>query len=311
MARIRPGALGATAAVFAAAAVAGCGLGPGPGTSKVTLTVSQDFGRHVVADVSAPRVPGSETVMRMLERHEAITTRYGGGFVQSIAGLSGDSSRHDWFFYVNGIEAAQGAAGTPVHRGDRIWWDLHDWSQTDSVPAVVGSFPEPFVHGLAGKRLPTVLECAPDETSACNRVAAQLHRIGVPAPSQLLGTGSGTDSLGVIVGTWSEIKPLVVAELIAQGPGRSGVYAHFAGPAGSQLELLDSQGKVARTLGSGAGLVAATRDAVSEPVWVITGTDRAGVAAAAASLSMARLRDHFALAMQGNASLPIPITRGS
>src|SRR5205807_6023073 len=142
--------------------------------------------------------PGSETVMRMLERHFRVQTRYGGGFVQKIDGISGTPSHRDWFYYVNGVEAPRGAAFTAVHRGDRIWWDLHDWSSTESIPAVVGSFPEPFVHGVGGKRLPTTLECASDVKSACDRVAAALRAVGVPTASQVLGTGSGTDSLAVL-----------------------------------------------------------------------------------------------------------------
>ena len=100
--------------------------------------------------------------MRMLERSFKVTTRYGGGFVESIDGHAGSSSRLDWFYYVNGIEATLGAAGTSVHKGDRIWWDLHDWTATDSIPAVVGSFPEPFVHGIDGRRYPVTIECATD-----------------------------------------------------------------------------------------------------------------------------------------------------
>ena len=57
----------------------------------------------------------------------------------------------------------------------------------------------------------------------------------VPVSSQLLGTGSGPDTLGVVVGTWSEIRAEVAAELIAHGPGASGVYARFAGPGGDAL----------------------------------------------------------------------------
>jgi len=83
------------------------------------------------------------------------------------------------------------------------------------VPAVVGSFPEPFLHGIGGKRLPTVVECAPGAASACARVSAALKAVGVPVASQLLGTGSGTDSLGVVVGTWSEVRAEVAGELIA------------------------------------------------------------------------------------------------
>jgi hypothetical protein len=291
--------------------LAGCGLGPGAGTSQVSLTVTRSFGTDKLGSVTESRVPGAETVMRMLERSFHVQTRYGGGFVQSIAGHAGDSSHHDWFYYVNGIEAGQGGASTAVHRGDRIWWDLHDWSVTNSVPAVVGSFPEPFVHGIGGKRLPTVIECARGANSACTRVGAALKAVGVPVASQLLGTGSGTDSLGVVVGTWAHVRALVAAGLIARGPGRSGVYARFAGPDGGSLQLLDPAGHVARTLGPGAGLIAATRDNVSEPVWLITGTDAAGLAAAANALTPARLHDHFALAMHGGSDIPLPVRGGA
>jgi hypothetical protein len=143
----------AAIAVAATPLLAGCGLGAGHGTSNVTVTVTQGFGTKPVAALTKTSVPGSETVMRMLERSFRVSTRYGGGFVESIDGHSGNSSRLDWFYYVNGVEASQGAATTGVHRGDRIWWDLHDWSATDSVPAVVGSFPEPFIHGVRHDRV--------------------------------------------------------------------------------------------------------------------------------------------------------------
>lgn len=293
-------------AAISAVAIAGCGLGPGRGTSDVTVTVTRAFGTGKVATVTKSKVAGSETVMRMLERSFHVDTRYGGGFVESIDGLAGNSSRLDWFYYVNGIEATQGAATTSVHKGDRIWWDLHDWSVTDTVPAVVGSFPEPFVHGVGGKRFPTTLECASDVGSACERAARALKAIGVPVASQLLGTGSGQDTLAVLVGTWADVKRVIAAHLLAKGPGASGVYARFAAN-GRTLQLLDPRGRVARVLGAGAGLVAATADHSSTPTWLITGTDADGVAAAAAAVSASRLRDHFALAVQGASDLPVPL----
>ena len=298
--------LAALAAAAAAAGAGGCGLGPGAGTSDVSLTVTRSFGAARVGAITTAKVPGSETVMRMLERSFNVQTRYGGGYVESIDGRSGDSSRHDWFYYVNGIEAPAGAASTAVHRGDRIWWDLHDWTVTDSVPAVVGSFPEPFVHGISGKRLPTTVECASDAGAACSRVSDALKAAGVPVASGLLGTGSGTESLGVVVAPWHELRALIAATLIERGPRASGVYARFTGPAGQSLQLLDPRGRVVRTLGAGAGLIAATRDIVSEPTWLITGTDLAGVSAAAGALTQARLRDHFALAVAGGVDLPVP-----
>jgi uncharacterized protein DUF4430 len=302
-------AAGTAIATGCAVAIAGCGLGAGKGTSNVALTVTRDFGAASVGSAAERHVTGSQSVMRLLERSFRVTTRYGGGYVQSIDGLSGSATRRDWFYYVNGIEAPLGAAGTSVHRGDRIWWDLHDWSVTNSIPAVVGSFPEPFVHGVGGKRLPTTLECAADASAACRQVASKLHAIGVPAATQLLGTGSGSDSLGVVVGTWRDLHAELVARLIEDGPRSSGIYARFAGPNGSSLQLLDPNGRVVRTLGAGAGLVAATAQSSTGPIWLITGTDPAGVSAAAAALTPARLRDHFALAVEGHNDLSVPRNR--
>jgi Domain of unknown function (DUF4430) len=292
-----------------ASALGGCGLGPGAGSGNVSLVVTRNFGTRKMSSISRSRVPGSETVMRMLQRALPVTTRFGGGFVQSIDGLSGGPPHRDWFYYVNGVQAPVGAASTAIHRGDRIWWDLHDWSATQSVPAVVGSFPEPFVHGVQGKRLPTTVECAPDVAAACKRVSTELLAAGVPAASQLLGTGSGPDTLGVVVGTWRELRSELAASLIANGPSASGVYARFSA-GGSALELLGPDGQVTRTLGAGAGLVAATADSSSKPTWLITGTDTAGVSAAANALTERALHDHFALAVQGLEQVPVPVQAG-
>ena len=294
------------AVALAAAITSGCGLGAGKGTSDVSLTVTRSFGSQPVGSITRKQVPGSETVMRMLQRSFKVTTRFGGGFVQSIDGISGTASRRDWFYYVNGIEAKVGAASTAVHRGDRIWWDLHDWTATDDVPAVVGSFPEPFVHGSKGRRLPTTLECAPDVPDACKEVASELKAAGVPAATQLLGTGSGTDSLAVLVGTWTDLHGTFAGILIAHGPSASGVYARFNG-AGNSLQLLDPHGQPVRTLGAGAGLVAATAQGSSSPIWLVTGADAAGVSAAAEALTPKRLANHFALAVQGQTDLPVPL----
>jgi hypothetical protein len=302
-------ALALLSTLASAAALAGCGLGAGRGTTDVSLTVTRDFGQVPVAAGTERRVPGSETVMRMLERSLKVRTRFGGGFVEAIDGLSGGPSHRDWFYYVNGVQASVGAASTAVHGGDRIWWDLHDWGATQSIPAVVGSFPEPFAHGVGGKRLPTTIECASDLDAACKRVSAELSAAGVPVASQLLGTGSGPDTLGVVVGTWSEVRFEVAASLIAHGPSASGVYARFS-PAGSSLQLLGPDGHVARTLGAGAGLIAATADSSSEPIWLVTGTDTAGVSAAAGALTERALHDHFALAVQGSTRVAVPLEAG-
>jgi hypothetical protein len=307
---LRPGPrlLAALAVALVAAGAAGCGLGPGVGTSDVRVTVSQDFGSGALGNAKAAKAAGSETVMRLLQRSFRVTTRYGGGFVQSINGHAGDGTRHAWFYYINGIEAAVGAATTPVHRGDRIWWDLHDWRATETIPAVVGAFPEPFIHGIAGKRYPTTIECGEGVQAACQSVGNALSKVGVPAATQQFGTGSGIDSLGVVVATWPALRAALVSQLVDRGPGVSGVYARFTA-AGHQLQLLDPAGHVVRTLGPGAGLIAATAPAslAATPTWLITGTDAAGVAAAARALTPAALDGHFALAVTAAGQLPLPL----
>jgi hypothetical protein len=244
--------------------------------------------------------------MRMLERQFRVSTRYGGGFVESIDGRAGSSSQRDWFYYVNGVEAPAGAATTSVHRGDRIWWDLHDWTVTNSIPAVVGSFPEPFVHGTGGRRLPLTLECAPDVRRACAQVTQELQRLKVPFASQVIGGGSGTDSLAILVGTWQDLHPALVAQLVDRGPKASGVYARFTSH-GSSLALLNPDGQVVRRLAGSSGLVAATADSSSPPTWIVTGTDESGVQAAAEALTPTALRNHFALAVEGSSQIPVPV----
>jgi hypothetical protein len=283
----------------AAGLLAGCGLGAGTAPTGVGLTVSSEFGARMLSQSSAPQVRGAETVMSLLMRNNRVTTRFGGGFVQSIGGLGGGQQAGepiDWFYYVNGVEAPKGAAGTVVHTGDRIWWDLHDWSQTDDVPAVVGSFPEPFVHGIEGRRLPVRVECAEAQGEACHAVSARLSAFGVPAAISTVAPGEEPDTLRVLVGSWPKLAEDPAARSIQRGPAASGVYARPAAD-GATLTLLDADGHTTRTLGAGAGLIAATRYGQGAPVWVISGTNAAGVTLAAKDFDQSTLSNRFAVAL--------------
>jgi hypothetical protein len=305
----------ALAGAGAAALLAGCGLGAGTTPSGVRLTITRDFGAQAVRALRAPQAHGQETVMSLLLRNATVTTRYGGGFVQSIDGHSGGhegGAPADWFYYVNGVEAPKGAAETNVHSGERIWWDLHDWGQTDYIPAVVGSFPEPFLGGVEGRRAPVRVECGEAAGEACATVGAHLREAGVPAARAELGpAGVGPESLRLLIGTWSQIRHELGVASLEQGPSASGVYVRV-GDGGSAIELLDAQGRVVRTLTGNAGLIAATRYTGEEPEWIITGTDPAGVDRAAHALDEADLRDRFAVAIAPGASpvadsvLPLP-----
>jgi Domain of unknown function (DUF4430) len=303
--RTRTG-LGVVASVVAAFVLGGCGLGGGSGTTNASVSVTENFGSKQLATVTQKKVPGQETVMQLMERNFKVSTSYGGGFVDSINGASGSSARNSWFYYVNGIQAPKGAATTKVFAGDQVLWDLHNWTATDSIPAIVGSYPEPFTNGVAGQKYPTLLTCAPGLTKACDTVADSLHKAGVKVSFQGFGTGSGSDSFAIVVGTFKQIQGVIAAELIKAGPKQSGVYAQNVG--NSALELDDPLGDVVQTLHGNAGLIAATEQpSLNQPAWMVTGTTAAGVDAAAAALTPAKLHDHFAVAISDGRVVPVPI----
>jgi Domain of unknown function (DUF4430) len=115
--------------------------------------VTRDFGRSLLGEARA--APG-QSALNALRRSARVGTAYGGRFVTSINGLEGSrSSAHDWLYFVNGFDPGVGAADTTLHQGDVEWWDYRYWRDFIGVPAVIGSWPEPFVHGLGGQR-PTV-----------------------------------------------------------------------------------------------------------------------------------------------------------
>jgi hypothetical protein len=298
-----PARLLATALALCAAAVAGCGLGPGRDEGDVELTVTRDYGSKVMLQ-RTDSIKESDTVLRVIDRDADITTRYGGRFVQSIDGLAGGQSegrRSDWFFYVNGIESPVGSAEYDLSGGDRIWWDYRDWTAAMRVPAVVGSWPEPFVHGFEGYRWPAVLDCrAPAAT--CEATSQRLAPLGVKT------SGPASNPIVVLVGTWNALRQEQAAALLADGPDRSGVFARFVGTRKPLLELLNQEGQPAGSIGKGGGLIAALRPGDGPPTWVVTGTDRKGVAAAAGMLGNG-LRDHYAVATQpgaGPIGVPVP-----
>jgi hypothetical protein len=291
----------------AALVAAGCGLGPGSGVGTVDLTVTREFGAVKMAEKSG-EAKESDTVMRFLEGEvEGVETRYGGGFVKSIEGF-GESERggdpYDWFFYVNGIESPVGAAEVSLHGGEKIWWDMHNWSATGDVPAVVGSWPAPFVGGWEGHKPVVVVECL-GGGDACGTVEGALEGEGVK-----LAAGSPKNAIRVLVGPWAKLRSDPAAALVGKGPAESGIFAEFAEGGSRQLVGLDEEGKKARTFGPEAGLVAATRRFEGPPVWLVTGATPGAVANAAAALDAADLSDHYAVESEGGAVTPLPLRSG-
>ena len=190
----------------AALLLAGCGVGQTGHQAPVEVTITRDLGAVTVRQA---QVKSGVTVGALLR---------------------GQPSGQRW---VNGVAAGNRAT---VHGGDRVWADIG--AASARTPAVVGSFPEPFLHGIDGKRLPVRVECADARGPACQQVGNRLAGYQIPAARGGLQTARAPETLRVLVGPWTALRLDPAANALEHGPGASGVYARMA-PDGRTIAVLD------------------------------------------------------------------------
>jgi Domain of unknown function (DUF4430) len=227
-----PGALHVRclAPLLVALALAGCGgVGPSAADGRAQLWVTRDRGSEVIVDTD---VPAGQTLLRALKSKSKVSTRYGGGFVQSIEGIEGSARRHrDWFWFVNGLAGDRSATSYRLRDGDIAWWDYRDWSSdAATLEVVAGAFPEPFVHGFDGRTRPAAVRYAPGLRAGAEQVAARLGTDDVAA----VGTAVSADAnlFELVNGA-----PHLTAAMRSPGSGPSGaVRFSFTG---SVQQLLD------------------------------------------------------------------------
>ncbi len=145
-----------------------------------------------------------------------VETSYDGAFVESINGVAGDrSAAVDWLYFVNGVESTVGAAAYRLSDGDEAWWDRRSWNPYPHVTAVVGAWPEPFVHGYGDGEQPAVTADPPLDAVLRDRGA------------RVVATG-GRDR--VVIGADARLQADEPAwrDAVAE-PRRAGLLAWFAG----------------------------------------------------------------------------------
>jgi hypothetical protein len=294
----------AVAIALCAVTLGGCGVGGSKSANDdVTQLVSRDFGATKIDQQGPAPTEAGDSVLSLLQSTTKVVPA--GATVTAIGGLAATAPQV-WSGFVNGVALKGDPGDQKVHGGDRIWWDLHDASAAPKVLAVVGSYPEPFLHGQNGKRWPLRVECARNlDKTPCNDVAQALGNAGVIAGQSLVGADGGKTNMRVEVGPWNAVRDDRAARLVDEGVRASGVYARFSAD-GTQLSLLDVDGKVTRTLGPGTGLIAATRYQDEPPTWFVTGTDVAGVQAAVRALEEGTLSRHYALAVSDDRGIALP-----
>ena len=209
--------------LLVALALAGCGgAGPGAADGTAQLWVTRDRGSSVLVDTG---VPAGQTLLRALRSKAKVTTRYGGGFVQSIEGVEGSARHHeDWFWFVNGLAGDRSATSYRLRDGDIAWWDYRDWSgDAATLEVVAGAFPEPFLHGYDGKKRPAAVRYATGLRADALRVGKELGTTDVaPAATPAAAAANVFELVG---GT-----PHLTAAMRRPGSGASGaVVFSFAG----------------------------------------------------------------------------------
>jgi len=262
-------------------------------TTEVRVVVTRNFGQELVFD-EVVELRGKMCAMDALKQVAEIETAYGGGFVNAINGVRSQytgsgAAKKDWFIYANGILTNVGALDYTLHPGDIERWDLHDWSFHHLIPAITGHFPEPFVHGYEGTVRPTIVIYQDNFKKEAEDVAAKLSQLGVASISiKSISELSEEEKEFCNLLLLGDMDCKLISEL-NQVWKRLGFFAHFEE---DKLVVLNSRGEIAAEHGDGTGLIQATQSLwnpkgigiCQNVVWMVSGTDEAGVKSAIATL---------------------------
>jgi len=300
-----------------AAILAGCpappaGTGNG-GQSKVTVVVTRDFGKELILAEEVAIGDGADA-MTALQSAAEVETKYGGGFVKAVNGLSSqEAKRLDWFYYINGISLNLGAKDYRLRDGDVEHWDLRDWSYLQFVPAVIGAFPQPFLSGVRGEpKTAAVVYDGPFAEEAA-ALAASLEGRGVAGVTlngaEALPDGVKEQGNLIIVGGAESRLILELNEL----PKKLGFFAYMEE---GKIIALDKKGEPAGEYGAGWGLIQATQNPWNpkgvgggeSAVFMVTGSDAEGIESAAQALinNSDGLRHAYAALVNNSQIIKIP-----
>lgn len=277
-------------------ATAGCASGTDKSRAPAgtaMLLVTRDYGREVIAQKRVEVKPG-QTVFEIMALELELDTAYGGQFVNGINGLkSGFTGMRgaerrmvDWFYFINGVAADTGPHDQLARPGQVVWWDYREWETAGMISAVTGAFPEPFVQGYTDKPLPVTVFYAQGREKEAGEVRAALLKAGaaevglLPLSAEVALRREGPS---LVVGLWSEVSEFPSFRELNERGARLGLYAYYHGEG---VSLLFPDGSVARNV-TGAGSITAAGAGLGDgkPLWLVLGTDEAGLNRAVAALA--------------------------
>ena len=268
-------------------------LPPADHSSSAKVVVTSDFGKEIFIEETIV-ISENTTALDALQQVAGVETKYGGGFVSAINSIGSEyeganQQKKDWFFYINGMSTNIGAGQYILQDGDIEHWDFRGWGFRQFVPAIIGDFPEPFLHGYGGVVYPTIIIHQDGWEEDAQRIADKLSQLGVESIYTRGINELSTDeksSCNLILLGESNFQPI---EEINQPWNRLGFYCYFED---SCLQVFDSVGESAAEYEGKAGIIQATQSpwnpkgigVCENVVWMVSGLDKAGIKAAVNTL---------------------------
>jgi len=288
-----------------------------PAKAKVTVVVTQDFGKELILEQKI-EIGADTSAMAALQMIADVETKYGGGFVSSINGISSEyegasQSKQDWFFCINGIASNIGARDYILRDGDVEHWDFRGWSYHQFIPAIIGDFPQPFQSGYQDELKPTSVVYEEAFSAEAEALAKKLKGYGVTEVSAvrcdlLSDEAKGNSNLIIIA-----VPDNTLISELNNAHKKLGFYAYFEQ---NTLIAFDAEGNPSGKFGEGCGLIQATQNpwnpkgvgSGENVVWMVTGVDVNGVRSAAEVLTdnNDELRHAFAVVISNKKVIKIP-----
>lgn len=280
-------------ALLLLASILGCSAESSDDQQRSSITVgvvvTKSFGQELILEETI-QVPAGASAMEALQQVADVDTAYGGGFVNAINGIrSKRSAREDWLFYINGIAANRGAAAYRLSDGDIQHWDFRDWSFRFFIPAIIGDFPGSFLHGYRGQVRPTVIAYADGLSQDAEALKDRLIGLGVEnvftQDTSALTENDKQHSNLILLGT----KDSALVSELNRIWDRMGFFVRFDDDV---MVVHDAEGEASARYGAASGVIQATQSpwnpkgigASENVVWMVSGTDEAGVRSAVDAL---------------------------
>lgn len=257
-------------------------------SATIVIYATTNFGKSILFSKELT-IEGGESAMDVLNEVADITCIYGGGFVESINGVKsqyagGEGEKKDWFYYINGMLASVGATQYKLYSGDIEHWDFHDWRLDGMVTAIIGDYPEPFLHGYNGRVAETSIVYADEFYDAAAELQQSLEKQGVSTSMKRFEELSEDEKRShnlVLIDTYEN-------ELIAELNANADQLGWFMKFDGECIVTLDAKGEKDISFDHG-GAILATQNTwnpkgnwhCENAVWVVTGVTHEDVVTAA------------------------------